>query len=916
MSGDPLAAWLARLESELRGRLGPDGRPPDSERILEELRAHLEETIGDAVAAGASREEARRRAFDRIGAPAVIARSWGARGRPSGGWRSRLPGGALWEARMLAWARDLRQAARGLRRTPGYAAAFVLTLALGIGANAAIFSAVDGVLLQPLPYRDGERLVYLRHEARHSGLDNALFSVPEIADYRERARGLAGVAEFSALTFTVVGLDEPRRVRAGIVTGNYFEVMGLDASLGRSIGPGDDGGEAAPVAVLTDELWRRLFARDPGVIGRALRMNGRSVEVVGVARPAPPWPEQTDLYVNMVTSPHHLSAAMVDDRLHRMTEVFARLAPGVRMETAREEIETITARLHAEHPEAYDATQGYAVSVTPLRDQLSERARATLLALLGVTGLVLVIACANVANLILARALQRREDLAVRASLGAGPWALRRQLLAESLLPSLAGAGLGSLLAWPATGLLARFLARYSVRAAEIEMDARVLLVSLACGLAASVVFALVPRLPGSDPHANASPGARATAGIAARRTQRLLVVAQVALCFAVLAGAGLLLRTLFNLQRDHGGLQLDDVLSLEVPYAGRSPDERREFYGAILERAAALPGVRSAAWGSRVPLRGEPTGLTAFVAALEYELEARPGEPGAPLPRADFRPVSPEYFSTLGLTLLQGRLFRESDDADAPPVVVINRSLARHLFGERDPIGHRLGWRGSVLRFIGVSTDWRTVVGVVSDSADYGVGRPAPHVVYHPWEQQPSAEALFLRTPTPDATARAVVGIVRGLAPEQPVENVATLAQVHADAIAPQRLNAALVGGFALLALAIASVGVGGVLAFGVSQRRRELGVRAALGADRRRLVWLVLREGGWLALVGLAAGGALSAASSRLVEGLLFGVPPGDPLTLAGVAAALLAVALVASWAPATRAARIDPARALRAD
>jgi predicted permease len=383
-----------------------------------------------------------------------------------------------------------------------------------------------------------------------------------------------------------------------------------------------------------------------------------------------------------------------------------------------------------------------------------------------------------------------------------------------------------------------------------------------------------------------------------------------------VLVGAGLLLRTLFNLQSDHGGLEIENVLTLELPYSGRGTEERRDFYGAVLERAAALPGVRSAAWGSRLPLEGAPSGLTAFVAALEYELEARPTEPGEPSRRADFRPVSSEYFSTLGLTLLQGRLFRATDDARAPAVVVINRSLAEHLFGDADPVGHRIGWRGDILRFIGVSPDWRTIVGVVSDSADYGVGRPAPHVVYHPWEQEPSANVLFLRTPTPEATARAGVAGIRERTPEQPVENVQTLEQVHSEAIAPQRLNATLVGSFALLALAIAAVGIGGVLAFGVSERRRELGVRAALGADRRRLVGLVLGEGALLAVIGLVAGAALSLATSRLLSGLLFGIPANDPLTLGGVAVSLLLVALLASWAPAQRASRVDPARALRAD
>jgi predicted permease len=811
--------------------------------------------------------------------------------------------------------RDARFACRSLLRTPSYAAAFVLTLGLGIGANTAIFSVVRGIWLRPLPHADGDRLVYLRHSALAGGVQNAYFSVPEISDIRARAKTFEGVVEFSSMTFTVLqGLGEPRRVEAGVVTADYFEVMGLSAIAGRLIASRDDGPTAPPVAVLTDVFWKRNLGADPQVVGRQLRMNGRSVEIVGVLEPAPPYPERTDIYVNMVASPHHLEATMTQDRIHRMTEVFARLAPQATVEQARVEIAEIWRRLQAEYPEGYDASQGYGVSVTPLRQQLASRATTTVVLLMAVTGLVLVIACANVANLTLARVMRRQGELATRVALGASGWQIRRMLLLESLIPALAGSLLGCAIADASVGLLAVYAARYSARAYEIAVDGVVLSAALLLGVLASVFFALLPRLPSPSTAASWAAGARVAGGASGRRVQRLLVTSQVAVCCVLLVGAGLLLRTLRNLQAADGGLELKQVLALELPSIRQGTADQPNYRLAFLEKASSLPGVVSAAFGSRVPFRELPTGPGASFAAWSYELEGEPLPPGAPLRRGDSRSVSPDYFQTVGLTLVSGRLFNEADRKASPPVVIVNQALARRWFGDRDAVGHRLAWREPyMMKYYREGGVWRTIVGVVSDSKDNGVTAATPNVVYQP---AASAGALLVRAENPAAIASQLVRMVRELEPEQPIERVATLAEVYEEKIGPERLNATLLTAFGLLALVISAIGVGGVLAFSVSQRVHELGIRAALGADRRRLLRMVISEGGSLTAAGLLIGGAVALGCSQLLSGLLFGVAAADAPTFAGVALVMMAVAVTASLVPAWRASNVDPARALRAD
>ena len=809
---------------------------------------------------------------------------------------------------------DLRYAVRTLLRAPGFTLAVVATLALGIGANTAVFSAVRGVLLRPLPHQDGERLVYLRQAAEGAGLENVLFSVPEIVDYRSSSTALTGFAEFSAMTFNMLGHEDPVQVTAGIVTGNYFDVMGLSAVQGRLFNSGDDGQQAAPVVVLSHDYWTSAFGADPTVVGRTLRVNNFVSTIVGVLQPAPTYPEATDIFVNMVTSPHHLDATMVTGRTHRMTEVFARLAPGATITQAQADLDRISETVHRDNPDAYEQAAGYRVTLSPLQDVLTRRARTTLTLLMGTAVFVLVIACASVANLALMRGVRRERELVVREALGAGTGRLRRLLLTENVVLAVAGAGVGLGLAFGGLELLVAFARRFTPRADEIRVDAGVLGFTLLLAVAAALALAFAPVLPrGSGLAGSLSSGRRASGSSTKRRVQRGLVITQVAVSVVLLTGSGLLARTLLNLYSVDLGLDVENVLTLEVPTpfdGGRSPDESLAYFEEMQRRIESVPGVEDVAMGSAVPLR-----YSGF--ELEVKTEGKDPVSGEVTPRAEYRTVTPEYFQVAGIPLLAGRAFESTDRRGTEHVVVLNETLAKRLFPNEDPIGKRVAWTGDVLRFIPVSGDWRTVVGVVGDTRDQGPDEAAGPVLFQPFAQEIFTGALLIRTQADPAMVAPEAGrVIRELDPEQPLANVLTLEQIRDNNVAPTRLNVFLIGTLGALALLIAVVGIGGVLAFSVSQRTSEIGIRMSLGADAGRVRRMVIAEGGSLLGVGLLIGVAVSLLASRAVSGLLFGVSPYDPVTIVGVAAVMIAVGTFAAWLPAERAARVQPGEAMRAD
>ena len=806
----------------------------------------------------------------------------------------------------------MRYAIRSLLKAPGYSALVVLTLALGIGANTAIFSVFRGVLLRPLPHEGGERLMYLQQSARQAGLEDVKFSVPEILDLRTAARALSGFAEFSAMPFTMLGTGSPAQVQAGIVSGNYFDVMGLSAVLGRTFGPGDDGAGAVPVMMLTYEYWQRAFGGDAGAIGRVFRMNGRSVTVVGVLEPAPPFPGQTDVFVNLVTSPHHLDATMVHGRSHRMTDVFARIAPNTEVSQAQAELDRIAAEMYRAHPENYDAAAGYAVTVTPLREALTAKARLTLWLLMGAAAMVLLTTCANVANLVLTRNLRRDREFAVRWAMGADRGVLRRILLAETGVLAALGALVGVALAWIGLDLLVSFAGRFTARASEIRLDGGVLLFAIVVATAAAVAFAFAPGLR-SQELAGAMltrSGSRTTGG--GQRLQRALIVAQVAASVTVLTAAGLLARTLLVLNAIDPGVEVENTLTLEAPadHEGRSAAEIVALQQEMERQIAALPGVHHVGVGLSVPLRSN-------MVKLEIAAEGRPPEPGSPIPLAEYRTATPEFFDAAGIDVLAGRAFAATDRGGSGDVAIINQALAERLFGRENPIGRRVSWTGEVLSAIGMSEKWKTIVGVVSDTRDDGPDAPPPLVVYQPLTQNDLGYfpgAFVIRASAAPTLAPRVQQIINTLAPEQPILRVATLEQIRQENVAAERLNTFLVGTLGMLALVIAAVGLAGVLSFFISQRTAEIGIRMSLGAAPARVLGMVLSDGALMLALGTVLGLIGSLAVARLLEGLLYGIAPTDPVTLALVTLVMIAVGLAACALPALRAARVDPLVAIR--
>jgi putative ABC transport system permease protein len=807
---------------------------------------------------------------------------------------------------------DLRFALRSLSRSPGFALAVIVTLGLGIGANTAIFSVVRGVMLRPLPNRGGDRLMYLRQSTNLPGGEDIAFSVPEINDFRQSSKTLAGIAEYSPITFTLVGDHEAERVSFGLVTGNYFSVMGLSTVIGRVFGPQDDGRAAAPVTILTHEYWEKRFGGDPSIVGKTLRIGGKVVTVVGVLQPAPYYPARIDALGNMVNSEHHLSATMVTGRTHRMTAMIARLAPGATVEQARAEIAGITDWVHKQYPESYDAGSHYQVTVTPYREVLGQKAKLTLWLLMGAAAFVLIIACANVANLTLMRGVRREHELVIRAALGAGVARLRKLLLVENLLLALIGGTLGLAIAFGGVRMLTALAARYSPRADEIRIDGVVLAFTLVLAIVVSIILSFAPSLASeSSLNASLSAGARRSTSARRQRLQQTLVVAQVAVSVMLLTGAGLLTRTMQQLSDVSTGLNSDAMLTMEVPkdFNGMKKEDMIADYQRMRQQLASIPGVQQVGLGSTMPLR------TAGI-LLDVKAQTHPLAPGEAQPQAEYRSAAPDYFQASGIPLLEGRAFTNNDDATSAKVVILNKTLANRLFGSRDPIGQRVAWTGDVLRFIGISDEWRTVVGVVGNTKDGGLDAVALPAVFLPFAQSDIPIGGFVIRAKGDAAALAPAAMkaLRQVAPDQPIQHVMTVAQIRDESVAPRRLNAMLVSSFGVLALFVAAVGIAGVLAFAVSARTNEIGIRMSLGADSGRVQRMIISEGGLLVALGLAVGviGALSL--SRLMQGLLFGVQPHDPATLAGVAGVMAVVGVLACWIPALRAARIDPAVALR--
>ncbi len=837
----------------------------------------------------------------------------------------------------MFFVRDLRVAAYSLLRTPGLVIAVVLTLALGIGANAAIFTLVRGVLLKPLVNRDEDRLIYMRQSAPGIGEENAAFSVPELQDLRANVKTLSAFGDFSAMDFTMIGLGEPRSIRGGVVGGTFFEVMGLHPVLGRLIGPQDDGPQAAGVVVLTYRFWTTALHKDPSVLGKTVRLGSlgdRSATVIGVLEPCVPYPQDTEIIANVVTSPHHLSATMVTGRIHRMTELFGRLAPGVTLDQARAELRSAYSAMKKDHPESYAQEADFQIGVKLLRDEITSGARTVLLVLLAASGLVFIIACCNVANLVLARTVRREGELAVRVALGASKGALRRMLLAESLLLCGAGAALGVLSAQPMVAVLARYASRFSIRALDFRVDSSLLWVGAALAIVAAVSLAFVPRLPsasgtsasatsGKPSGLSLSSGSARITGSTSRR-QRIFAVTQIAASFVLLAGASTLITTLIALQKAQTGLDTQHVLAIDVPAMsfGKTPQQVVDFYKEAMRRIDALPGVSQTAFGDVVPWRDGSFGT------LQFSGDGHTHVAGVEDPRAQSRSISPGFFAALGVPIIAGRDFNaldDNNDSNKEPVVIVSQSLAQRMFPNQDAVNRHVYWTDPVLQFA-TGTDVekarlmapRRIIGVTADVDDQHVV-PEPMVtIYTPFDDGLLfGGRLFVHTSAnPYTLVAPVTRVIHEMSADQPVERAATLEDIRAEVLTPDRLNSLVFGVFAAVALAIAVVGVAGVLAFSVSARTREFGIRLALGSEPQQLLKGVIAEGTVMAAAGVLAGAAFGFALARVAGRYFPDVKMPGALPVFVSAFVLMAVAVIASVLPAARAARVDIMQALRSE
>lgn len=815
---------------------------------------------------------------------------------------------------------DLRVAIRSLARARALWLTVAVTLALGIGANAAIFSVVRGVLLRPLANRDEDRLLYIRQSAPGIGADNTTFSVPEIADIGGNLKTIKELGTFSEIDFTIVGLGTPREIHAGVVDGDYFDVMGLRPVLGRLLGPSDDGPKAAGAAVLTYRFWTTSLHSDPGVIGKTVRLGSfegaRSAVIVGVLEPSVPYPVETQLIANVVTSPHHLSATMVQGREHRMTEVFARLAPGANLDSARAELRTVYAGMLAAHPEVYKAPEHFTIAVTRLHDQINSNARTILWVLFAAAGLLFVIACSNVANLILARTVRRESELAIRSALGATNAALRRSLLAESLVMCGSGALAGVLIAAPMVAVLARYASRFSVRALDLKLDSSLVWIGIALALLAAVFLAYVPRLPssgGSGGLGLSSSGVRVTSGSA--RRLRTFAITQITASFLLLAGAGALLRTLMTLERTQAPFDTAHVLAINLPVMayGRTPEQVRGFYRDVQRNVSALPGVEYVSSSFGVPWRD----ARFLDISLSFSAEGLIRQNGQDDPRAKFRSISPGYFQTLGIPLLEGRDFNDNDRDGSERVVIISESVAQKLFPGQVALNRHLWWTDGVIKFIGMSGEPRRIVAVVPDFDDENIIPQPMMTVYQPTEQEGWGGRLFVRAQgDPYALVPTITRKIHEMSSDQPVEQASTLGDIRAQILTPDRLNAIVFGGFAIVALLISVVGVAGVLAFSVSGRTREFGIRMALGAHPRNILTNVLWEGLVIASIGVITGVLVGFAFARLIGKYVADVQLPGAVPLIASAAVILAAAVIASALPAARAARVDVVQALHSE
>ena len=811
--------------------------------------------------------------------------------------------------------RDIKYTLRVLRKNPGFALVVIATLALGIGANAAMFSFVDAVLINPLRFPDSSRLVVIS-ETNKEGTRVSL-SVPNFQDWSTRSQSFQEFGAFRYDSFNLLGVDTPRRLRGQAVTANFFHILGVQPQLGRTFTADEDKYGVTPTAVISDSLWRNTFAADPNIIGRSINLGGTGFTVIGVLPPGFEFISKTDVWAPL-GGWFKPNSSWSDRGNHMGIWAIARLKPGVTVAQAETESKQIAAQLEREYPAT---NTGNGAFTYPLQAMIVREVRPMLILLMGAVGFVLLIACVNVASLSLARATVRTPEMGIRLALGARRGRLMKQLLTESLMLAVLGGVAGVLVGrWLLDGLIA--LAPVDMpRLGDVQINVRVLVFTAALTILTSLLFGLLPTWQITRSNLLSvfkQAGRSSTAGPVRRRLFDILLVAQIALALVLLTGAGLMTRTIYNLARVDPGFRADHLLTMRFDLAGKKYEEdpaQLAFVQEARSRLNALPGVESAAFTLSLPIQGSEWG-SVFVTSDQ------PAPERSQIPIACFNPVTDNYLQTMGMQLLRGRFFTEADSPSSPHVAVINETMARHFWPNENPIGKKVkqGWPEW-------KTPWREVVGVVADVKLNGITYETPLHVYLPLTQATNGSLyLVVRTKTDPASMTASVqGALRAVEPDLPVYGVRTMDEVFKREILPQRAAMILLCAFALVSVLLAAVGIYGVISWGVVQRTREMGLRMALGAQSGDVLWLVLRRSMLLVLAGVALG--LSGAfiltrvlSSILSQGgsgsspLLFGVRAVDPVTFVVVPLLLSAVALLACFFPARRATKVDPMVVLR--
>ena len=819
------------------------------------------------------------------------------------------------DARGVSWLeelmKDVRYGIRQLTKNPGFAAMAILTLGLGIGSNTAIFSVINGVLLKPLPYEHGDRLVLLQQSAPLNNQPTVGVSIKELYDYREQLASFDGLVEFHQMSFDLLRRGEPDRVATGVVSPNFFDVLGIKPLAGRTFVESDDDEGAEAVLVLGHAYWQTKFGGDRNIVGQVFEMNNRPHTVVGVLPPVPLYPSEVDVYMPTSACPFRSGAERQiaqNRRAFAALQVFGLLKADASPDTAATEVATVAKRFQQDYPNVYRAATGFQARTANVLEQMTAGARETLMILLGTTGLVLLIACANVANLTLARMLRRDRELAMRTALGAGRWRLVRQLLTESTLLSVAGGIVGLVFAWSTVGMLTRFVARFTSRTGEIGIDPGVLVFTLLVSVVTGLIFGTLPALASRVDLVSAlKTGGKGSSDAGGRhRIQSALIVAQVAVSVVLLVSAGLLLLSFYRLQSVDPGFRGDRVMTAEVfGNFTKYPDAQslRRLYVSTLERLESSPGVVGAAVTNSVPLAGLQPGTTRF------QIQGRTYDAPEDRPTADVRVASAKYFDTLNIPVKRGRAFTELDHENAPQVAMVNETMVRQWEG-RDPIGTEISFDNG--------QNWVTVVGIVGDVKAFGLDREAVAQIYRPMRQigQLAGRVLVRMTGDPASATAIIRSAVHGIDPDLPIENVRTLDEIRDTSLATPRLTAMLLTVFAGLALLVTVTGITGVIAQSVSQRTQEFGLRMALGASQQSVLRMVIGQGLTLVAIGLAIGIVASVGLARVLRSYLYQTTPTDPITFGVVAVAFIVAGTLACLGPAWRATTVDPMTALRAE